>query len=285
MLNPNSDFQHEFTATLFETDELEFKKYGIKKPSLINNFLACRFDWKEMILMVVYLVTIIPYTTYQLIHHGLAMTPPEFDLLIKRLIGLGAPKDSWPRSLTLNGSKGVFMEVAESIFFISLHDGYQQVAFHNLFMYPPRWIWIVFSYLDLHKKIEHDVFIPLQKVYEKIIIYRPFLTSFLDLLGLPLHEVVVLLVLLVWWLDLPDYRSSPFEVLEFFAGVGRIAGISKYCGYTSAAVDLDYGRYITGSLGSRSPMDINSDAGLVLLICNMFYFVLYLICCLKKFTN
>ncbi len=82
-------------------------------------------------------------------------------------------------------------------------------------------------------------------------------------------KVVVLLVLLVWWLDLPKSgaENNPFEVLEFFAGVGRIAGISKYCGYKSAAVDLDYGRY--SSVGSRSSMDINSDAGLVLLNCNM----------------
>lgn len=79
----------------------------------------------------------------------------------------------------------------------------------------------------------------------------------------------MLLVLLVWWLDIPPSRNDPFEVLEFFAGVGRIAGISKYCGYTSAAVDIEYGRYSMGSVGSRSPMDINSDAGLVLLICNM----------------
>ena len=56
-------------------------------------------------------------------------------------------------------------------------------------------------------------------------------------------EVIVLLVLLVWWHNLhaPD---EPYQVIEYFAGVGRIAAVAKYQGYKTAAVDLEYGKDI-----------------------------------------
>ncbi|CAK9040702.1 Uncharacterized protein SCF082_LOCUS23615, partial [Durusdinium trenchii] len=47
-------------------------------------------------------------------------------------------------------------------------------------------------------------------------------------------KVVVMLVLLTWWLDLPKHHD--YQTLEFFAGVGRIAAMSQFCGYQSAAV-------------------------------------------------
>ena len=77
-----------------------------------------------------------------------------------------------------------------------------------------------------------------------------------------LAEVVLLLILLVHWLDLPP-QADAYEVLELFAGVGRIAALSKYAGYKSAAVDLDYSKETWERQGKRSPMDINSDSGLV----------------------
>lgn len=84
--------------------------------------------------------------------------------------------------------------------------------------------------------------------------------------GLPalLSKVVLLLILLVNWLDIP--KNEEFQVLEFFAGVGRIAALSKHCGYKSGAVDITYGEEQFKAAGKRSPLDLNSDAGLVSLI-------------------
>lgn len=72
-----------------------------------------------------------------------------------------------------------------------------------------------------------------------------------------------MLVLLTWWLDLPEHHD--YQTLEFFAGVGRIAAMSQFCGYQSAAVDIEYGKPGGNARGSRHPMDLNSNAGLMLL--------------------
>lgn len=89
--------------------------------------------------------------------------------------------------------------------------------------------------------------------------------------------MVVLLVLLVWWMDIPGrHPTEPYQVIEFFAGVGRIASLAKHCGYKSAAVDLTYGQDVGASLGKRSPMDLNSNAGMVFRVCMYIY--------LKKYT-
>ncbi|CAL1152822.1 unnamed protein product [Cladocopium goreaui] len=77
-------------------------------------------------------------------------------------------------------------------------------------------------------------------------------------------QVVLLLVLLVSFLELPP--THEYQVLEFYAGVGRIAAMSKYVGYRSCALDVEYGRERFDKQGKRSPMDINSDSGLVLAI-------------------
>ena len=66
-------------------------------------------------------------------------------------------------------------------------------------------------------------------------------------------QVVVLLVLLVWWMDLP----------------------STDCGFTTAALDIEYGMQYAKEHGKRSPMDINSSAGLVLLACVYLEFLAY----------
>jgi len=77
--------------------------------------------------------------------------------------------------------------------------------------------------------------------------------------------VVVLLVLLVWFLDIPKSEEAPYQVIEYFSGVGRIAGIAKQTGLKSAAVDIEQGEEYAKKRGkrTRSPMDINSNAGLV----------------------
>lgn len=82
-------------------------------------------------------------------------------------------------------------------------------------------------------------------------------------------KVVVLLVLLVWWLDLPKEEENPYQVLEFFSGVGRIAALSKLGGLRSAAVDIVNGEEVGKRMGRPSPMDLNSNAGLVLLDHNL----------------
>ncbi|CAK9110313.1 unnamed protein product [Durusdinium trenchii] len=64
------------------------------------------------------------------------------------------------------------------------------------------------------------------------------------LIALQTPKVVVLLVLLVWWLDLPKEEESPYQVLEFFSGVGRIAALSKLGGLRSAAVDIVNGEEV-----------------------------------------
>lgn len=53
-------------------------------------------------------------------------------------------------------------------------------------------------------------------------------------------------------------------MVEFFSGVGRIAVLAKTFGYKSAAIDIEIGQeYAKHRGGIRSPMDINSNAGLM----------------------
>ena len=75
----------------------------------------------------------------------------------------------------------------------------------------------------------------------------------------------MLLVLLVWWLRFDKFADRPFQLLEFFAGKGRVATAGRRARYRTAAVDILYGREEAIKLGRRPPMDINSSAGLVLL--------------------
>lgn len=94
------------------------------------------------------------------------------------------------------------------------------------------------------------------------IIHVIFLTCPNPLSMCIMSEVVVLLVLLTWWQDFQK-PAQPYDVLEFYAGVGRIARVSKFIGLKSAAVDIEYGKASASKRGSRPPMDINSDAGLL----------------------
>ena len=76
------------------------------------------------------------------------------------------------------------------------------------------------------------------------------------------------MILLVSWLDIPfSNTDGDYQVLEFFAGVGRVAALSKKYGYKSCALDISYGQDRFQSANKRSPLDINSDAGLVPLVC------------------
>ena len=81
-----------------------------------------------------------------------------------------------------------------------------------------------------------------------------------------LREVLIFLVLMVSWMEDPPEVQTEYEVLEFFAGVGRIARLSQKVGMTSVAYDIDYGNARAKRSGKRSSMDLNSSAGLVLAI-------------------
>ena len=73
---------------------------------------------------------------------------------------------------------------------------------------------------------------------------------------------VIFLVLLVSWMGV--CADDGFEVIEFFAGVARIATLAKLAGFKSCAYDRDFGK-ASKMRGKRSPMDLNSNAGLVFL--------------------
>ena len=49
------------------------------------------------------------------------------------------------------------------------------------------------------------------------------------------HEVLILLVLLASWMEDPPEVQSEYDVLEFFAGVGRIARLSEKVGMNPGA--------------------------------------------------
>ncbi|CAK9017034.1 unnamed protein product, partial [Durusdinium trenchii] len=84
------------------------------------------------------------------------------------------------------------------------------------------------------------------------------------LIAMETPKVVVFLVILVWHLDIPK-PPQEYQFLEFYAGVGRIATLAKWCGFATAAVDIRYGAHRQRE-GKRRPMDINGNAGLVLCI-------------------
>ena len=93
------------------------------------------------------------------------------------------------------------------------------------------------------------------------------------MIGIAMAQVVVLLILLVWWLEIPRCQQSEYQVVEFYSGVGRIAKLAAKVGFVAAAVDKDYGLDYAKKNTKRSPMDINSNAGLMSLGYCSFYSV------------
>ena len=83
-------------------------------------------------------------------------------------------------------------------------------------------------------------------------------------------QVVILLVLLISWMEDPDPKDvavkTEIQVLEYFAGVGRIAQLSEKIGYVSCGFDLDYGKQSSKRSGRRNPLDLNSSAGFILAV-------------------
>ncbi len=87
-----------------------------------------------------------------------------------------------------------------------------------------------------------------------------------------------MVILLTSWLDFVDLNESPeYDVIEFYAGVGRIARLSSGVGYRAAAYDVTYdlGCCDTEFLeehqnpilteGKKKTMDLTTPAGFVFL--------------------
>ena len=79
-------------------------------------------------------------------------------------------------------------------------------------------------------------------------------------------QVIILLTLLVSWMPDQGDVKTEIQVIEYFAGVGRIARMAHAVGLQSTAVDLEYGKEKARVSGRRNSMDLNSNAGLVLAI-------------------
>ncbi|CAK9088197.1 unnamed protein product [Durusdinium trenchii] len=84
------------------------------------------------------------------------------------------------------------------------------------------------------------------------------------LIAVKTPKVVILLILLISWLDVEKHERE-FQVVEFYAGVGRVASLAKWVGYKTAAIDVLYGEN-RAKPGGRKPMDINGSAGFVLCV-------------------
>ena len=79
-------------------------------------------------------------------------------------------------------------------------------------------------------------------------------------------QVVIFLVLLISWLRLGLEEDPAYEFLEYFAGCARLSKVAAAMGYPTEAYELDYGLDAARRRGKRGPMDLNSSAGLVLLV-------------------
>ena len=81
---------------------------------------------------------------------------------------------------------------------------------------------------------------------------------------LVLGKVFITLVMLVAWLDgaprLADGTCpQSYDILDFFAGAGRLARAGRRCGETTAAFDIGYHH-------NRRVFDMNSSSGFALLV-------------------
>ena len=72
----------------------------------------------------------------------------------------------------------------------------------------------------------------------------------------PSPQVYITLILLVSFLQ-PDPLGDHFQVLDFYAGKGRLARGARYVGMPAAAVDVMYTE-------NNRAMDMNSPSGFVL---------------------
>lgn len=85
-------------------------------------------------------------------------------------------------------------------------------------------------------------------------------------LSLARPEVIIMRTLLVSWMEEPEGCKQNIQVIEYFAGVARITQMADRLGYQSVAYDLEFGRKKAATSGRRNPLDLNSNAGMVLAI-------------------
>lgn len=155
------------------------------------------------------------------------MTPAQFDILLKRLIEMGTPKEPWTYR-TSNKPQQYVSNESGPIKQNKRGKGKKHCAVKTCELKRSKFssaVWVL---------------------------VRP-LSS----------KVVVFLIILVWFLDIPKPQNE-YQLLEFYAGVGRIASLAKWCGFSTVAVDIQYGAHRQRE-GKRRPMDINGNAGLVFL--------------------
>lgn len=71
-------------------------------------------------------------------------------------------------------------------------------------------------------------------------------------------QVLITMVLLASWLEPTGVTSGDWDVVDLFAGAGRIARLARMTGQKSVALDILY---------SQNPhsFDINEDAGFAFL--------------------
>lgn len=80
-------------------------------------------------------------------------------------------------------------------------------------------------------------------------------------------KVIILLVLLISWMEDPaTVTKKEIKVIEFFAGVGRVAQLSEKLGLESVGYDLEYGVKQAKKTGRRNALDLNSNAGFILAV-------------------
>ena len=78
--------------------------------------------------------------------------------------------------------------------------------------------------------------------------------------------MLITLVLLISWLEPNAFpKGGTWEVVDLFAGAGRIARMARQSGQRSVALDLQYS-------SNSHCFNINEDAGMLLLIwdCSKF---------------
>ena len=141
------------------------------------------------------------------------MSPQEIELVIRRLIAVGAPKVIW---LEFNGG------------------------------------------------ITHGC-----------LAFEVTLTSTTLFFSLLLHEDFVIMLCFCSWLPFVCWDLPEYDIIEFFAGRGRIARLAHRAGFRAALYDKKYNkpplkRSKHSGHKRRSYMDINSESGFLSLVWNKF---------------
>lgn len=80
-------------------------------------------------------------------------------------------------------------------------------------------------------------------------------------------QVLVACVMMVTFLDMFEFQNR-YDVVDLFAGAGRIARGGRVLGQSTAALDIEYHP-------NPRVFDINSDAGFAFLVSHWFCFPMF----------